>query len=75
MSDFDQCIAIDPHSAAPYFNRASTKHALGDTAGARADLERFIQLSDNEQWKATARDLMQRLDAPANSQKTTAPES
>ncbi|MBT8129876.1 MAG: tetratricopeptide repeat protein, partial [Gammaproteobacteria bacterium] len=75
LSDFDQCIAIDPHTAAPYFNRGSTRHALGNKAGAMEDLERFIQLSDNEQWKATARDLMQRLDTSENDKNAAAPES
>lgn len=60
LEDFDQCVAIDPHVAGPYFNRASTKQALGDTAGAKNDLNRFIQLSDSEQWKSTAQDLLQR---------------
>ena len=73
LHDFDQCIATDPHTAAPYFNRASANHALGDVAAARADLERFIQLSENEQWKATARELLQRWDATENEQNTAAP--
>lgn len=73
LSDFDQCIAIDPHAAGPYFNRASARHALGDVAGARQDLERFIQLSENEQWKSTARDLLQRWNTADNN--TEAPES
>ena len=63
LEDFDQCIAIDPHLAGPYFNRASAKHALGDVAGAREDVDRFIQISDSEKWKTTARDLLQRWDA------------
>ena len=60
LEDFDQCVAIDPHVAGPYFNRASTKQELGDTVGAKNDLNRFIQLSDSEQWKSTAQDLLQR---------------
>lgn len=62
LEDFNQCIAIDPHLAGPYFNRASAKHALGDVTGARQDVDRFIQISDSEQWKTTARDLLQRWD-------------
>lgn len=75
LDDFDQCVVIDPHAAGPYFNRASTKHALGDVAGAREDLNRFIQMSNNEQWKTTARELLQRWDNDANSQNAEAPGS
>ena len=60
LADFDACIAIDPHTAAPYFNRASTRQAVGHLAGAKEDLNRFIELSENEQWKTAARELLSR---------------
>ncbi len=66
LVDFNQCVAINPHSEAPYFNRASTKYALNDIAGAREDLERFIQLSQNEEWRSTARELLERWNADDN---------
>lgn len=72
LEDFDQCVAIDPHAAGPYFNRASTKHALGDVAGAREDLDRFVRMSTNEQWKTTARELLQRWESDESNQNTGA---
>ena len=60
LEDFDYCVAVDPHDAAPYFNRAATRDALGDRAGAVTDLERFLQLTDNPQWRDTASDLLAR---------------
>lgn len=63
LEDFAQCIAIDPHAAAPYFNRASVRHSLGDLAGAEADLQRFLELSENSEWNATARRLLQQWTA------------
>jgi len=66
LVDFDQCIAIDPHTAAAYFNRASARHALNDVSGARQDLERFIQLSENDKWRSTARELLESWDDAAN---------
>ena len=60
LADFDACIVIDPHTAAPYFNRASARQALGNLDGAKEDLNRFIELSENEQWKTAARKLLSR---------------
>jgi tetratricopeptide (TPR) repeat protein len=58
LEDFDYCVALDPHDAAPYFNRAATRDALGDRPGAVTDLERFLQLTENPQWRDTASDLL-----------------
>ncbi len=58
LEDFDYCVALDPHDAAPYFNRAATRDALGDRAGAVTDLERFLQLTENPQWRDAASDLL-----------------
>ena len=63
LADFDRCIAIDPHLAAPYFNRASTYEALGKNDNAIADFKRFIELSDNKEWKKTAQQLLDKLEA------------
>jgi tetratricopeptide (TPR) repeat protein len=63
LEDFDYCIALDPHDAAPYFNRAASRDALGDRTGAVEDLQRFVQLTDNDQWKETANELLARWKA------------
>jgi tetratricopeptide (TPR) repeat protein len=57
LVDFEHCLAVDPHSPAPYFNRASTYWELGRPELALKDLERFLELSDNAQWKQAAEDL------------------
>ena len=59
LVDFEHCIAVDPHSPAPYFNRASTYWELGRSEEAVADLQRFLDLADNAEWKKAAEDLMQ----------------
>ena len=58
LTDFNQCIATDPHTPAPYFNRAAVHDALDNRAEAVADIERFLQLSDNQQWNAKAQELL-----------------
>jgi tetratricopeptide (TPR) repeat protein len=58
LADFDQCIAIDPHAPAPYFNRGSTYWELSRSYEAMADMTRFLELSDNAEWKKAAEDLM-----------------
>jgi tetratricopeptide (TPR) repeat protein len=60
LADFDYCVALDPHDAAPYFNRAAARDAMGDRAGAVSDLERFLQLTENPQWRDIASDLLAR---------------
>ena len=58
LADFDTCVAIDPHQAGPYFNRASAKAALHDHEGAIDDLNRFMRISNNDAWNASAKDLI-----------------
>jgi len=58
IKDFDHCIAVDPHLPAPYFNRGSIRYSLGLTQLAVQDIERFIELSDNENWVNNAKDLL-----------------
>ena len=57
LVDFEHCVAVDAHSPAPYFNRASTYWELGQPELALKDLERFLELSDNAEWKQAALDL------------------
>ena len=71
LADFDHCIAVEPHLAAPYFNRASTYEALGQNENAIADFKRFIELSDNEEWKKTAQQLLDKLEAGNSNNKNS----
>ena len=56
--DFDHCIAVDPHLPAPYFNRAAVLDALGERPAAVKDIERFLQVSDNDAWRQQAQQLL-----------------
>lgn len=58
LADFDVCVQVAPETAGPYFNRAITRNALGDQAGAVSDLNRFLELADNPEWKQVARDTL-----------------
>ena len=58
LADFDVCIQVAPETAGPYFNRAVTNNALGDQAGAVSDMNKFIELSDNPEWKKVAQDTL-----------------
>ncbi len=62
--DFDYCIALDPHLPGPYFNRAAVRDALGERDAAISDLERFLQISQNEVWNAQAREMLEVLRNP-----------
>ncbi|MET0101884.1 MAG: hypothetical protein ABW078_09165 [Sedimenticola sp.] len=58
LSDFNVCVQVAPETAGPYFNRAITRDAMGDQVGAVSDLNKFIELSDNPEWKKVARDTL-----------------
>ena len=58
LADYDYCVAVDPHAPAPYFNRAAVYDAMHKRAQAVADIERFMELTDSERWKQTARDIL-----------------
>lgn len=58
LTDFNHCIAVDPHAPGPYFNRAAVYDAMGKRLEAVADLERFMELTDNENWKKSAQDIL-----------------
>lgn len=58
LADFDVCIRVAPGTAGPYFNRAVTRNALGDQAEAVSDMNKFIELSDNPEWKKVAQDTL-----------------
>ena len=62
LADFDYCIAVDPHAPSPYFNRAAVYDAMDKREAAVADLSRFLELTDNETWKQTARDILKAWD-------------
>jgi len=65
LADFEHCIAVDPHSAAPYFNRAAAYDAMGNREAARADLQRFLEIADSEEWKTAATDILKAWDDQA----------
>ncbi|HED17245.1 MAG TPA: tetratricopeptide repeat protein [Gammaproteobacteria bacterium] len=67
MTDFDACVAADPQSAAPYFNRASVHDAMGHRELAIADLNRFLEIADSEQWKNVAKALLLKWENTDNS--------
>ncbi len=58
LKDFDHCIAVDPHNPAPYFNRAATQEEMGNRAEAIADMQRFLELADDEAWKKAAQQML-----------------
>ena len=49
---------IDPHNAGPYFNRASAEDALGNRTAAIADMQRFLELANDEEWRETGQRLL-----------------
>lgn len=61
--DFDYLVKHDPSLPAPYFNRGAMNHVLGNDAAARADIEKFIELADSEDWKQAGRDLLKAWEA------------
>lgn len=63
LQDFDACVAIVPHAAGPYFNRASSKDALGDRAGAILDIKCFIEIAGKGSWKETAEKLLKQWES------------
>lgn len=56
--DFDYCIAVDPHLPGPYFNRAVAYDALGDREMAVKDVERFLQIEDDEVFRKQAQEVL-----------------
>jgi len=67
LADFDHCIALDPHLAAPYFNRAAVYEAMGKRDMAIADIKRFLEIAPSENWKTTAKELLQQWEAATGS--------
>jgi len=58
LADFDHCVAVDPHAPTPYFNRAAVYDAMHNRKEAVADIERFMELTDNENWKRSAQEIL-----------------
>ncbi len=57
LKDFNECIAINPHASAPYFNRATVLSELKRMEDALADIDRFMQISDSQDWKEIAQQM------------------
>ncbi len=53
-SQIDKAIKLNPTLAAPYYGRGVIKSYTGDTAGAIADFEKFLELDDGSDPKATS---------------------
>ncbi|WP_055701984.1 tetratricopeptide repeat protein [Streptomyces silaceus] len=45
LADFDTVVAMDPHHAEHYMDRAGIRRRLGDTAGSVADYDRAVDLA------------------------------
>ena len=75
LADFETCIAIDPHTPAPYFNRASTHYVLGNRTAAIKDMQRFLELAEQSEWKKTATDLIEQWQTEASQPQSKAPNS
>ena len=75
LADFEACIAIDPHDPAPYFNRASTHYVLGDRTDAIKDMQHFLELTDQSEWKKTAEELIEQWLTEVSRPRSQAPNS
>ena len=69
LADFDVCIRVAPETPGPYFNRAVSRDALGDQAGAVDDMNRFIELADNPEWKRVAQETLAAWEKRESSEK------
>lgn len=58
LEDFNHCIVIDPHVPGPYFSRAVVHNALGDRAMATNDLERYLQIEQNADFRNQAQAIL-----------------
>ena len=70
LKDFNHCIAVNPHTDALYFNRASVYDALGQRDNAIADIKRFMELSKNDKWKKTAKELLDKWQKDSKPEKS-----
>ena len=57
--DYDTVIADSPELAIAYFNRAHVWRMLNDRSLAEADIERYIELTPDEERKAQAKTLLE----------------
>ncbi len=53
-TQIDKAISLDPTLAAPYYGRGVIKSYTGDVAGAIKDFEKFLELDDGSDPKATS---------------------
>ncbi len=61
---YTKVIQLDPTYAAAYYWRGVINVSQGDTADAKSDLERFLQLAPNDKEAASAREMLKYLDKP-----------
>ncbi len=62
LKDFSFCINQRPEVAPPYFNRAFTYEQLHDFSSAKKDLQKFVEISNNPEWKRMAGDKLEEWD-------------
>jgi tetratricopeptide (TPR) repeat protein len=65
LADFDAALRLDPTLASAYLSRGVVRQALGDRAGAVADLERALSLGLSPAEREDARRRLAALRAPA----------
>ncbi len=62
IEDFTAALALDPKHTPALIGRGYARKATGDLVGARADLERFIELAPNDPDAAGARKVLSELE-------------
>ena len=73
LADFDHCIKTEPELPAPWFNRGSMHWSLGEKDQARSDIRRFIELTEEPQWKKAGEDLLRAWEAQEGKQAEAVP--
>jgi tetratricopeptide (TPR) repeat protein len=68
--DTQMAVEFAPHNAGTYFNRAATHDAMGKRDMAIADMQRFLELTENADWKKAAEDILKRWNEEKKEQAT-----
>jgi tetratricopeptide (TPR) repeat protein len=63
IADFDQAIALNPEYAIAFFNRALVFLALGQNMGALHDLQIYLELDSQSQWREWVENRIGELEA------------
>ncbi len=49
--DLTRVLELEPERAEAWFNRAFARRSVGDTPGAIADFERYLERGDDPEWR------------------------